>query len=163
MFCAARRWPRYTGVVDEGDGMTMVLWLAIGCGSDGLIKEPNVNGGNDTSFNEGDTSPPEIIFEALYGNQPGGEPVVMDATITDEGNGVFIATLYYRNETDSSKDWKSIGFVPGAAEGEYTATIPADAQHSSGMWYYLFASDGANETTSPEQGPDSPYHFGYTD
>lgn len=144
--------------------MTMVLLYALGCGADGVLDNPNVQGGDDSGFDSVDTTPPVIEFTPLEDNQLSGEDVVLNATITDDGAGVFIATLYYRNETDSSKDWQKIGFLRQGDTDEYVATIQADAQHSSGMWYYLEAVDGSgNSAVDPEQGADQPYHFGYTD
>lgn len=144
--------------------MTMVLLYALACGADGVIDEPNQIGEDSGFVDSVDDVPPMIEFVPLEDNQLSGADVVLEATITDDGTGVFLASLFYRNETDSSKDWSSIGFVPQGEPGAYAATIQADEQHSSGMWYYLLALDGSqNETLSPTQGADQPYHFGYTD
>lgn len=138
--------------------------LLIGCDSTDFATDPGVQG-EDSGFDDGvDTTPPSIEFEPIVENQPSGQDVVITATITDEGTGVFIATLKFRNETASSKDWQDIGFIPDAERTVWTATIAAEEQRSGGMWYYLLAVDGSqNETTDPERGADDPYHFGYSD
>ncbi len=143
--------------------MTLFFVLA-GCTGQAVGTDPNVQG-DDSGFEDGeDQLPPTIEFEPLTDNQPSGEDVAIVATIVDDQSGVFIASLYFRNETASSKDWKSVGFVPDGGGGVYTATISADEQRSGGMWYYLLARDGAqNESVSPAQGSDQPYHFGYSD
>ena len=144
--------------------MTMVLWLALGCGTDGVLDNPDVQGGDDSGLEAGDTVPPVIEFVPVEDNQLSGDDVEMVATITDDGAGVFIATLYFRNETDSSKDWKQIGFLRQGESDDWVAKIAADEQHSSGMWYYLEAVDrSGNTSVDPSQGGDQPYHFGYTD
>ncbi len=145
--------------------MSSVLTLLLAC-QEGIGGD-NVSGDGTTDtdeFDEGsDEVAPTIVFEPFTDNQPSGTDVVVEAYITDEETGVFMATLYFRNETDSSKDWSSVGFT---AQGDdlWQATIKADEQHSSGMWYYLLAVDMAqNAATSPDQGEEEPYHFGYSD
>ncbi|GDX78613.1 hypothetical protein LBMAG42_04240 [Deltaproteobacteria bacterium] len=143
--------------------MTITLILSMACTGSGVGQTPDALG-EDSGFTEGDEVPPVIVFEPLTDNQPSGEDVVITASITDEGSGVFLASLYYRNETDSSKDWQSIGFAHQGDGDEWQATIREDEQHSSGMWYYLLALDGSqNEASLPTQGAEQPFHFGYSD
>lgn len=143
------------------------MMLMTACGNQGVGGDQlsdKGSSGDDTGLDGGDDSaPPIITFAGPDTNQPSGEDVVLDASISDEGSGVFTATLYYRNETDGSGDWKNIGFVSVGSD-LWEATIQADEQHSGGMWYYLRAVDHAqNESYFPDDGPADPLHFGYTD
>lgn len=139
----------------------IAMW---GC-AEGLPVQSAPTGGTDSAFQDVvDDVGPLIVFEPLTENQPSGEDVLIVANISDEGTGVFLATLYFRNETDSSKDWNSIGFLGPADGDEWVATIAGDEQHSSGMWYYMIALDGSqNEVSLPDDGGEAPFHFGYSD
>ena len=139
----------------------IVLW---GCAEE-VVAQARPTGGTESAFQDAvDDAEPTIVFDPLTENQPSGEDVVLTANISDEGTGVFLATLYFRNETDSSKDWNSIGFLRPAEGDDWVATIAGKEQHSSGMWYYMIALDGSqNEASLPEQGGDEPFHFGYSD
>lgn len=143
--------------------MFVVLFVACGnsgVGADGLSDKAPTDTALDDSNDE---VPPLITFEVDEQNRPSGQDVELEANIMDEGSGVFTATLYFRNETDGSKDWKSIGFVSLGSD-LWMATISADEQHSSGMWYYIRAVDFAqNEAFFPEDGEVDPLHFGYAD
>ncbi len=144
--------------------MTSLLF-ALGCTGNALVPGQDVLGG-DSASDETDVTAPEIVFEPFSENVPGGTDVQFSAAITDEegGTGVFLAKLYFRSETASSKDWKSIGFIRPTSGDEWTATISGDEQRSAGMWYYLLAIDGSqNEAVDPAQGEDAPYHFSYAD
>lgn len=143
--------------------MTIALILSIACTGSGVGQTPDALV-EDSGFAEGDDVPPVIVFEPLTDNQPSGEDVVLTATISDADSRVFLASLYFRNETDSSKDWQSIGFVHQGDGDEWQATIREDEQHSSGMWYYILALDESqNEASLPTQGDEQPFHFGYSD
>ncbi len=144
--------------------MTIMLFV-VGCTGNALIPGGDVQVG-DSGFDETDVTAPEIVFEPFSENVPGGSDVDVSAEITDNegGTGVFLATLYFRSETASSKDWKSIGFTRPSSGSEWTATISGDEQRSAGMWYYLLAIDGSqNEAVDPPQGADAPYHYSYAD
>ena len=144
--------------------MGFVLFLA-GCGTGGVgADQPGDNLSSDTAdFVGDDTTPPSISFVEPERGLPSGEDVVLDAGIGDDESGVFTATLYFRNETDGSKDWKSTAFV-NVGSDLWQATIQADEQHSAGMWYYLRAVDRSqNETFFPEDWSSKPLHFEYTD
>lgn len=146
----------------------MVLLLTVlaacpsGVGGDNL-SDGGGSGDTDDIDDGSDVAGPTIVFEPFTDNQPSGEDVVVEAFITDEGSGVFAATLYFRNETAGSQDWSSVGFKD-KGDDLWAATIRADEQQSGGMWYYLLAVDFAqNETTDPDKGGGDPYHFGYAD
>jgi len=144
----------------------MFLMVMLACSEGPPASSDGLGDGTDSGFNSGDTVAPSITFEPVDDAQPSGEDVVLEATIVDNegGSGVFVGTLYYRNETDASSDWKPIGFVRQGETDDFKATIKASEQHSSGMWYYILAVDVAqNEAVLPEGAPASPYHFRYTD
>ncbi|MBM4391472.1 MAG: hypothetical protein FJ090_10165 [Deltaproteobacteria bacterium] len=145
--------------------MRSVLILLLACQEGIGGNKLSGDGASDgEEFDEGsDQVAPTIVFDPFTDNQPSGTDVVVEAYITDDETGVFMATLYFRNETDSSKDWSSVGFTVQGDE-LWTATIKADEQRSGGMWYYLLAVDMAqNSATSPDRGDEEPYHFGYSD
>jgi hypothetical protein len=141
--------------------LAFLFACASNVGGDNLSKDGS---SVDTGVDPGDDlEAPAIDFVPLDSNQPSGFDVVLSATIIDEGTGVFTATLYFWNETDSPSDKSKIAFLDQGND-LWQATIGADEQHSSGMWYYVSAIDRAqNESFSPEDGGDSPYHFGYSD
>jgi hypothetical protein len=146
--------------------MVWMLVLAAACDTNGPVNSDGLGDGSDTGLNGADDEAPTISFEPPADAQASGEDVVLHATIVDNegGSGLFIATLYYRNETDASSEWKSIGFVRQGDTDEFAATIKAAEQHSGGMWYYLLAVDLAqNEATLPEAGASAPFHFRYSD
>jgi hypothetical protein len=146
--------------------MIGMLLFAVACDGPGPGSSKGLGDGTDSGLNTGDDVPPSITFEPVSASQPSGEDVVLQATIADNdgGSGVFLGTLYYRNETDASTEWKTIGFVRQGEGDEFKATIKAAEQHSSGMWYYLLAVDVAqNEAVLPSGGPEAPYHFRYAD
>ncbi len=144
----------------------MVLVLMVACSEAPPSSSDGLGDGTDTGFNSGDEVAPIITFEPVEDAQPTGEDVVLEATIADNegGSGLFVGTLYYRNETDASTDWETIGFVRQGETDDFKATIKAAEQHSSGMWYYLLAVDVAqNEAVMPATAPTTPYHFRYSD
>jgi len=145
--------------------MRLVLGFLVGCGNQvGGNNVSDDGGGGETGIGQGDdVDPPVIDFVPLDENQPSGTDVVLTAGISDEGTGIFTATLFYWNETGRVTDASKIAFLD-QGDGTWNATIKADEQRDGGMWYYLSAIDRAqNEAFSPEDGGDSPYHFGYTD
>lgn len=144
----------------------MVVMVMLACSEAPPSSSDGLGDGTDTGFNSGDEVAPTITFEPLEDAQPSGEDVVLEATIADNegGSGLFVGTLYYRNETDASTDWETIGFVRQGETDDFKATIKAAEQHSSGMWYYLLAVDVAqNEAVLPDTAPTTPYHFRYSD
>jgi hypothetical protein len=80
------------------------------------------------------------------------------ATVTDDGDGVFMVTLYYKNENAGEADWRTKTMV---AQGDlYTGTIPGEDHHSGGVHYYIEASDKAqNVASEPDEGADDPHHI----
>lgn len=144
----------------------MVLVVMLACSEAPPSSSDGLGDGTDSGFNSGDDVAPTITFEPVEDAQPSGEDVVLEATIADNegGSGIFVGTLYYRNETDASTDWETIGFVRQGESDDFKATIKAAEQHSGGMWYYLLAVDVAqNEAVMPATAPTTPYHFRYSD
>ncbi len=146
--------------------MRWILLLGTACTEAPPANSAGLGDGSDSGLAGGDDVPPTITFEPLSEAQTSDTDVVLEATIADNegGSGVFLGTLYYRNETDASTEWKSIGFVRQGESDDFKATIKAGEQHSGGMWYYLLAVDVAqNESILPSTAPTTPYHFRYTD
>ncbi len=144
----------------------MFLVMMLACGEPPPSGSEGLGDGTDSGFGGGDETPPSIAFEPPEEPQPSGDDVVLEATLVDNdgGSGLFVGTLYYRNETDASTAWKPIGFVRQGESDVFHATIKAAEQRSGGMWYYLLAIDVAqNEAVAPESAPESSYHFRYTD
>lgn len=138
--------------------------FSVACTDGGVGDQLTDKSGIDTAGTAGDdVTAPVIDFVPPETNLPSGQDVVLDASISDVGTGVLTAELFFRNETDGSKDWKSVGFLPIGSD-LWQATIQADEQRSGGMWYYIRAVDHAlNEGYFPEDGDVEPLHFGFTD
>lgn len=133
-----------------------VSLLLGGCGS----QLTSHQGGSDTGFvDTTDTDPPVIEHVAISDAQPLGADVDIAAVVTDEGSGVFLVKLYYKNETGGSGDWESDAMVM-LADNQWAGTIPGEMEASGGVNYYIEALDNAgNEADSPEKGADDPWHF----
>lgn len=128
-----------------------LLALLAGCGP-GLTATQV----KDDEVDEGDTTAPEIAYTQEEDWAPLGEPIVIEATITDAESTVYIATLAFKQETG---EWQTRAFMQG--EGDvWTATIPADDLGSAGIYYYIEAVDTAqNVAYAPEDGEADPYHL----
>jgi hypothetical protein len=128
----------------------------------------------DTSFTQStDNDPPLIVTTPVEEAQPLGQDVTITADVSDAGTGVLFVTLYYKNETGGSSDWARFSMVPSssgptAADDTatppevvtWTGTISGAAENSAGIYYYIEAVDGEqNTSTSPTRGADDPYHF----
>jgi len=86
-----------------------------------------------------------------------GQPVVLNATVTDAGSPVFQVKLYYRATG-------ALGYQFQLMTGtgyNFTATIPASAIAPAGVDYYLEARNGLGElSTSPIMSAAlAPYHL----
>lgn len=134
----------------------LALGLTLGCTSDGtgIIKSnspDDLEGGDDT---EG----PAITHTPVDGSQPYGEDVFISCSATDAESGVFIVSVYYKQET--SNEWEDAQLRLVDAAGTYEGYIPGDDVGSGGMDYYLSAIDGAdNESFMPDDGEEDAYHF----
>lgn len=129
----------------------LLLALVAGCG-DGLT----ATAVKDDEVDQGDTTPPTIVYTQEQEWATLDEPIVVEATITDEESTVYLATLNFKQETGA---WQSRAFMEGEA-GVWTATIPADELGSAGIYYYIEAVDTAqNVAYSPKDGEADPYHL----
>jgi hypothetical protein len=132
--------------------LTLVYSVACITEDPGIITNPG-----DTS-NAGDHDPPEILHDAIETTQTYGESVSLVATVSDEGEGVFVVQAFYRQETSSM--WEDIVLVDMDGDGIYEGNIPGSDVMTGGMYYYLYAMDKAeNETFEPDEGEDDPFHF----
>jgi hypothetical protein len=139
--------------------MNRLLWSTlllggVACVTDdpGIIISPQ-----DTS-NAGDHDAPVIEHDSIDTTQVYGQSVWLSATVTDEGEGVFVVQAFYRQETSSM--WEDIVLVDMEGDGTYEGNIPGSDVLTGGMYYYLYAMDKAeNETFEPDEGEDDPFHF----
>lgn len=117
----------------------------------GVIYEPP-----DTS-EDADTDCPVIEHTPVETTQVYGEPVPIQATVTDEGCGVFFVKVYYRQETSTT--WVEVGLTRG--EGDtFTGEIPGVDVRTGGMYYYLYAVDSCeNACYLPTSGENDAWHF----
>lgn len=101
-----------------------------------------------------DVTPPDIDHKHVKRADP-DKNITISAEITDEGNGVSIATLYYRMEGRSVYNIKTM-----VADGSiYSAVIPArDVKLGVTIEYYIRVSDGLNAATDPEES-NSPHRI----
>lgn len=133
---------------------TLILALA-GC-SPNSIKAVE-NGGYDSGPSV-DTTPPTIETEPITTSQPYGQDVPISAIVTDDQSGVFIVQVWFKAET--STNWDKVAL---AAQGDgitYQGVIPGADVRTSGMDYYIEATDHANNTAAmPPDAPNDFYHF----
>lgn len=128
--------------------------LAVGCSGNTTQTITTQGDGDD---DEVDTTCPEIVHEPIDGSQPADNDVLIDAVVTDEGSGVFIVSVWYKQET--STGWEDF---PLTRQGEdsYTGKIPGSDVGSGGMDYFIEAIDlEENTCTMPAEGEEDPYHF----
>jgi len=100
----------------------------------------------------GDTEAPAISHDPVE-SATADKEITIEATITDNV-GVQSATLYYRTEGDATYTSATMS-VSGDT---YTATVPASAVTTDGVEYYISATDGVNEATSPAANPETSPH-----
>lgn len=135
----------------------MWLLMVVACGSG--LKTTGSDGVPDDIADGEDQDPPVITFEPYTTSQPFGQDVLIEAIIVDEGTGVFLSQVWYKNETDGSGAWRSLAMIP-AGEDIWQATLPGDEQQSGGLNYYLEAVDRSNNVAlAPEEGDGEPYHL----
>ncbi|MFZ5475792.1 MAG: hypothetical protein ACOZNI_03360 [Myxococcota bacterium] len=139
--------------------MYRAAWLSllIACDS-GDIGSTQVE--DDDFVEETDEDPPVIEHEPITDAMPWGQDISVQATVTDgeDGEGVFMVTLYYKAETASWADGNSVQM--GGAGDLWQGTIPGDDHAGSGLNYYIEATDKAqNAALDPERGEEDPYHI----
>jgi len=135
---------------------TLALGLLMGCsgGGTGVVVT-----NDDDPLGNTDQDCPLITHTPIEDAQPYGEDVFITAGATDADSGVFIVSVYYREETGGT-DWNDQALRAVDAAGTYEGYIPGDDVQSAGMNYYIEAIDGAdNSCTLPEDAPDDSYHF----
>ena len=134
---------------------TLALGLLMGCsgGGTGVVVTPD-----DDVVGNTDQDCPLITHTPVEDAQPYGEDVFITAGATDAESGVFIVSVYYKEET--SNDWNDQQLRAVDAAGTFEGYIPGEDVQSAGMNYYIEAIDGAdNSCTLPEDAPDDSYHF----
>jgi len=92
---------------------------------------------------EEDDVPPEITHTAVKETEK-EEKITISAVITDQGDGVQSATLYYREKGASG--YTDVAMTKNGES--YSADIPGD-KVTKDMEYYIEATDGTNTVTSP--------------
>lgn len=135
-------------------GMLTLMFL-MGC-SDGA--GPNVVYSDNDPETDEDTTPPTLTHTPIETSQPIGEDVLITCTAADDDSGVFIVSVWYKQET--STNWEDAQLRQVDNAGNFEGYIPGDDVNSAGMDYYLEAIDGQNNSGFlPEDGEDDPYHF----
>jgi hypothetical protein len=87
-----------------------------------------------------------------------GQPVAISAIITDN-IGVTEANLHYRKDGDAT--YLSSPMTPSG--NRFTGVIPMSAVTTTGVQYYINATDGTNFSTHPSDDPgDSPHAISVT-
>jgi len=99
-----------------------------------------VYGMNPGDFTIVDPAPPTISTPSIVGGSA-GQSLLVIAVITDN-TGVTSATMYYRRSGDQT--FTSIAMT--ASGGSFQGTVPASAVTSSGVDYYLKATDSQGNT-----------------
>ena len=101
---------------------------------------------------EADTTAPIITHDPVLDGYAGQPIDPIFAEITDDGDGVAGAELYYRKSTDT--EYTKYDMTIG--EGGYYGKIPREFVTLDGVDYYIKATDGTNEALDP--GVDM-YHY----
>ena len=91
-----------------------------------------------------DTTPPTIIHTPII-SWRNNTAILINATITDNV-GVGSAVLFYRKATERS--YVSVQ-MDSVSHNVWTGTIPESAVTSAGLEYYIRATDGKNNETTP--------------
>lgn len=140
--------PKDTDVPDDTSGAVD--------SADTSVPTDTAESGIDTDT-VGDTECPVIQSDAITTTETYGEPVPIHATITDAGCGVFMATVYYRQETSST--WSTTGLTRSGETDAWVGEIPGADVRTGGIYYYLYAIDACgNECTLPTS-EDEAWHF----
>lgn len=102
-----------------------------------------------------DVTPPVLVHEPVTTGTE-SQRIIIEAVITDDV-AVAEATLHYRKIGDPT-----YSTVPMALCAEcinvYEAAIPASAVTTTGVEYYISATDGTNVATHPATNPDDSPH-----
>lgn len=134
-------------------GMLTLMFL-MGCSNAG----PGVVYTEGDPETDEDTTPPTLTHTPIETSQPIGEDVLITCTAADDDSGVFIVSVWYKQET--STNWEDAQLRQVDNAGNFEGYIPGDDVNSAGMDYYLEAIDGQNNSGFlPEDGEDDPYHF----
>ncbi|MBI2374185.1 MAG: right-handed parallel beta-helix repeat-containing protein [Deltaproteobacteria bacterium] len=111
---------------------------------------------NDPCAPAPDTTPPVVTHTFIADLQPVGQPVVVDAIVTDD-QGLATVELFHR--VGGTSAFASIAMSVNGADS-YRGTIPAGIVTAAGVDYYLRAADDAgNATVDPAGAPTTPHHF----
>jgi hypothetical protein len=133
-----------------------LLWISLGlyaCGGDGT--QAIKTGFTDTSVDV-DEDPPLIEHTPLE-RQIFQTAVTVSATVTDEESAVGTVTLFYRQA--DSVELSELN-MQGDGTGLYSTQIAAAEVISSGMFYFITASDEVgNAATLPIEGDSAPFYF----
>jgi len=106
-------------------------------------------------FAADDVTPPVIVHEPVTTGTD-GQRIVIEAIITDDVT-VAEATLYYRKIGGLLYSAVRMVLCEGCIN-VYVAAIPASVVTTTGVEYYISATDGNNVATHPAANPDSLPH-----
>lgn len=110
---------------------------------------------NEFVFAADDVTPPVIVHEPVTAGTE-GQRIIVEAVITDDA-AVAEATLHYRKIGDLTYSTVPMALCAGCID-VYEAAIPASAVTSSGVEYYISATDGTNTATHPATNPSTSPH-----
>ncbi|MCU1659184.1 MAG: putative secreted glucosidase [Pseudonocardiales bacterium] len=100
------------------------------------------------------TDPPRVVVISPPSSESLGSPVDIEARIlSDRAYSGLSATLHYR--TSGLTTWTDLP-MSNRVRGIFGARIPATSLTSSGLEYYVSASDGINRGTFPVAGTNGP-------
>ena len=105
-----------------------------------------------TTQTEPDTTPPTITHTPIT-TANHHQTVTISAKIVDN-NAVTEAKLYYKESTQ--KIYTAITMTPNG--NTFTGVIPASAVTSTGVEYYIYATDGTKYATHPANNPTTQPH-----
>jgi len=109
----------------------------------------------DLAVRSGDTTPPVIIHEPVV-NGTEGQRIIVEAIIRDNVT-VTEATLHYRKIADLTYSTVPMVLCVGYTD-VYNGVIPASVVTTTGVEYYISATDGTNVATHPATNPESSPH-----
>jgi hypothetical protein len=85
-------------------------------------------------------------------------PFNITTRVTDNVSGINLVKLFYKRSTDS--DWAEVTMFYNTSTGEFEGEIPAVSNAGDSVYYYVWASDSAeNQATDPQNAPDNYYSF----
>lgn len=95
-----------------------------------------------------DKQPPTILHvPVLTGSE--GQSITISATVTDSTRAVTEVKLYYKKTEEAA--YTSIAMAK--SEDTYTGIIPSSSATTTGVQYYINATDGINFSTHPATNP----------